>query len=171
MMLRIAAVVCMLAMGIGAPPRSIHAQIPRPAIGAGVGVAGGAIITLSAIVVRARFQREYIDSVEDLIHWQSLPMIATPAVGVMFGLAGRDALIGSIIGSTSGMLAGAAVGAGMGWALSATPEGPWAGGMIGAGVGLTIGGLALGFSRWAADDDPDLKYPDFLRFGLVIPVP
>ena len=70
-----------LAAGSAAPAT---AQLGRALIGAGVGVAGGSVITMSAIVARARFQREYIDSVEDLIHWQTIPMIAAPAAGTVF---------------------------------------------------------------------------------------
>ena len=152
-------------------PGPAAAQWERPVIGAGVGVAGGAVITLSTIVARARFQREYIDSVDDLIHWQSAPMIATPAVGVLFGLAGHDALVGSVIGSTSGMVIGAATGAGIGWLASEAAEAPWAGGVIGAGIGMTIGGLAMGLSRWARADDPDIEFPDLLRFQVSVPLP
>ncbi len=152
-------------------PAPAEAQLRRATLGAGVGVAGGAVITVSTIVARARFQREYIDSVEDLLHWQSIPMVVTPAVGTLFGFAGHEALVGSIIGSTSGMLIGAAAGAGIGWLASEAPEWPWAGGIIGAGVGMTIGGLAMGISRWVNDDDPDLGFPEVLRLQYSIPLP
>lgn len=139
-------------------------------MGAGIGVAGGAVVTISAIVFRARFQREYLDSFEDLIHWQTLPMIGAPAAGVIFGLAGEQALGGSIMGSTTGMLAGAAVGSGIGWLVSPLPEAPWAGAAIGAGVGLTLGGLYFGIRGWSREEDPGIDLPGFLRFGLSVPV-
>jgi hypothetical protein len=154
---------------IGAAPAP--AQWVRATLGAGVGVAGGTVVTLSAIVARARFQQEYIDSVEDLIHWQTIPMIAAPAAGIVFGLAGHDAQVGSIVGSSSGLVAGAALGAGLGWLLSDQQEWPWAGGVIGAGVGLTVGGLAGGLLAWSRDEDADLGFPDALRFGLSVPAP
>jgi hypothetical protein len=147
------------------------AQVRRTAIGAGIGFVGGSVITLSAIVARARFQREYIDSVHDLIHWQSVPMIAAPAAGVVFGLAGDEALVGSVVGSTTGLAVGAAVGAGLGWLLSTQQEAPWAGGVIGAGVGLTIGGLTGGLIAWSRDEAPNLSFPDRLRFGISVPAP
>ncbi len=75
--------------------------------------------------VAGAFQREYLDTVEDLIHWQSIPMIAAPAAGVLFGVAGGDALTGAFVGSTAGLLAGAAVGAGIGWLAATTSESPW----------------------------------------------
>lgn len=151
-------------------PTAADAQWQNPVIGAGIGVAGGAVITMSAVVFRARFQREYIDSTDDLIHWQSLPMILTPAVGVVFGLAGQEALMGSIIGSSSGLLIGAAVGAGTGWLLSTEQEAPWGGGVIGAGLGMTVGGLTLGLSRWADDEDPNISFPGFMRVSMSVPV-
>jgi hypothetical protein len=158
---------CACLVGTRAAPAT--AQAERAALGAAVGVAGGAVVTLSAVVFRARFQREYLDSVDDLIHWQTLPMIGAPAAGILFGLAGREAHIGSIVGSTGGMLAGAAVGSGIGWIVSHTPESPWAGGVIGAGVGLTVGGLYMGLRGWSRDEDARLDYPGFLRFGLIVP--
>lgn len=124
--------------------KSAAAQAARAAIGGAVGVAGGAMITMSVVVARARWQGEYLESIDDLIHWQSAPMILTPAVGVMFGLAGKEPLIASVIGSTSGLVVGSAVGAGLGWLLSTSAESPWAGGVIGAGAGMTLGGLTLG---------------------------
>lgn len=147
------------------------AQIQRPVVGAAVGVAGGAVVTLSAIVARAQLQKEYIESADDLIHWQSIPMIAAPAAGVVFGLAGHDAHVGSIIGSSSGMLLGSLVGSAIGWSQSTRPEAPWAGAVIGAGVGLTIGGLAGGLLGWSRDDDPDIEFPSELRLTLSVPAP
>ncbi|MQA91252.1 MAG: hypothetical protein GEU90_13645 [Gemmatimonas sp.] len=168
---RLVAMLMVVISTAGANPEELSAQAQRPVIGAGAGIAGGVVITLSAIVARARFQREYIDSVEDLIHWQSLPMIAAPAAGVTFGLAGRDALVGSIVGSVSGMAIGTAAGAGIGWLVSRNQESPWAGAVIGAGVGLSVGGLALGLIRWSEDDNPDLSFPSVLRFELSVPLP
>lgn len=146
------------------------AQERRAAVGAVVGAGGGAVITLSAIVARARFQRRFTDSADDLIHWQSIPMIAAPAAGILFGYAGHDAHVGSIVGSTGGMVAGAALGVGIGWMVSRQPESPWAGGVIGAGVGLALGGLAGGLIAWSRDDDADVAFPDALRFTYSIPV-
>jgi hypothetical protein len=166
----VAVVLMMVVMAVGAVPEELPAQVDRAAVGAGIGIAGGAVITLSAIVARARFQREYIDSVDDLIHWQSIPMIAAPAAGITFGLAGQDALIGSIVGSVSGMAVGAAAGAGLGWLASRQQESPWAGAVIGAGVGMSLGGLGLGLIRWADDDDPHIPFPSILRFNLSVPL-
>lgn len=153
------------------PAQVLPEELQRAAVGSAVGVAGGTVITISAIVARARFQREFLDSVDDLIHWQTIPMIAAPAAGAVFGLAGRDALVGSMIGSTAGLLVGAAVGTGLAMTLSNDDEWHWASGIMGAGLGLTVGGIAGGLLGWSRDDDPDLDYPGVLRFGLAVPVP
>lgn len=142
----------MLVLSALAPPAA-PAQVKEAAIGGGVGFLGGAVITLGVVVARARFQRAYLDSVEDVIHWQTAPLILTPAAGVGFGLLGEDVLIGSIVGSTSGMAAGAVAGAGLGWLLSTEAEAPWAGGVIGAGAGMTIGGLLGAYLAWRDQDE------------------
>lgn len=154
-------------------PVDAPAQIKRStraAIGTGAGVVGGVGVTMAIVVARARFQREYLDSADDLVHWQSIPTIAAPAVGLVFGIAGEDALRGSIRGSLTGLAAGAGTGALLGWVLSDEQEWPWAGGVIGAGLGLTVGGLVGGLRAWSRDDDASLGYPEFLRFGLSVPV-
>ena len=164
----------MVGMLISAGAREAFGQVRRAALGTAVGVAGGAVITMSAIVARAKFQAEYLESPNDLIHWQSAPMILTPAVGLVFGLAGWKPLQQSIIGSTSGMVVGAAVGAGVGWLLSADAESPWAGGIIGSGVGMTLGGLFLGTRAWlstrGSDDEELLEEPDATRLEVRIPL-
>lgn len=152
------------------PAGAAAAQAGRAAIGGAVGVAGGAVITLSIIVARARFQGEYLETAEELIHWQSAPMLITPGVGVMFGLAGSKTLKESVIGSTTGMLIGTAVGAGIGWVASDLAEGPWAGGVIGAGAGMTVGGLLLGVRAWLREDGSDEDPTAPIRLGLRIPL-
>lgn len=156
---------------ISATAAPAPAQVRRAAIGAGLGLVGGTAVTLAAIVARARFQQEYIDSVDDLIHWQSVPMIAAPAAGVLFGLAGNEALEGSVIGSTAGLVFGAATGATVGWLLSTQQEAPWAGGVIGAGLGMTLGGIGGGLFEWSRDESSDLPFPRALRFAISIPAP
>lgn len=136
-------------------PQPVIAQVTKAAMGTAVGVGGGALITMSLVVARAKFQGEYLESVEDLIHWQSAPMLITPGVGMFFGLGGRKPLEASVLGSVSGMLVGTAVGAGIGWLVSASPEAPWAGGVMGAGAGMTIGGLALGTRAWLRSRQTD----------------
>jgi hypothetical protein len=141
----------------GVPPAA--AQVARAVVGGGIGVAGGAMVTLSIVVARARFQGEYLESPDDLIHWQSAPMIVTPAVGAAFGLLSEEALVGSLLGTGGGLLVGAAAGATLGWLISGQPEWPWAGGVMGAGAGMTIGGLLFGIrglvrSRRAGDSEP-----------------
>ena len=135
--------------------RPALAQVERAAIGGAIGVGGGALITLSAVVARARIQEDYLESMQDLIHWQSIPMIAAPAAGVAFGWAGVEPLKWSIIGSVGGMALGTAVGAGVGWLSTDQASGPWAGGAIGAGVGLTVGGLVGGLYALTKQESTD----------------
>ena len=165
--------VCALLLALASLPGGISAvaaQVGRAAIGGAVGAAGGAVITLSIVVARARFQSQYLESMDDLIHWQSMPMLLTPAVGVAFGLAGRDALAASVVGSASGMVLGAAIGAGVGWIGSPQAEGPWAGAVIGAGAGMTVGGLVLGIRAWLREGDEDEENAEPLRVGVRIPL-
>lgn len=167
------ALLLLLSLWVVAPmasPDPIHAQDEKPVIGAAAGVAGGVVITLGVIVARARWQQIYLEAPDDLVHWQSAPMLIAPAVGVLFGLAGDDALKGSLVGSVTGMGVGAGVGAGLGWLLSDEQEWPWAGGVIGAALGMSVGGIYGGLTRWRNDHDPDIEYPDLLRFSLSIPV-
>lgn len=161
--------VLFVAMLVPACRQSAAAQVARAAIGGGLGLAGGAVITLSVIVARARFQGAYLESIDDLIHWQTVPLIVAPAVGVMFGLAGRDPFVASIVGSTAGMVIGATAGGLAGWLTSDTPEWPWAGAVMGAGAGLTIGGLLLGIRAWVRDDDGDSD-SSTTSVGLRIPL-
>lgn len=163
----IAAVLPALLIGRADPA---DAQYENEAIGTAVGVAGGAVVTIGIVVARARWEHEYLDSADDLIHWQSAPMIIAPAAGLLFGLAGKDALVGSIIGSSAGLVAGAGIGAGLGWLLSDEQEWPWAGGVIGGALGMSVGGLVNGLVAWSRDDDPDLWFPDGINFTLSLPV-
>jgi hypothetical protein len=169
--MRTAIIALVIAAALAGPwsASRVVAQVGRAAMGTAVGVGGGAVITISVIVARARFQNVYLASVEDLIHWQSLPMILTPAVGAAFGFASREAFIGSVIGSTSGMLIGTAVGAGVGWLVSPQAAAPWAGGAIGAGAGMTVGGLFLGIRGWLESRE-DEDGGDPLRFEVRLPI-
>ena len=157
-MLRMVAFALVIALAqVPIPAKPLLAQATKAAIGTAVGVGGGAVITMSVVVARARFEGRYLESVDDLIHWQSVPMILTPAVGLFFGLGGARSLNASIVGSVSGMVIGSAVGAGIGWLAAGDQEAPWAGGVIGAGAGMVVGGLFLGGRAWLEsrrEDDP-----------------
>ncbi|MDR0787213.1 MAG: hypothetical protein LBG44_05050 [Gemmatimonadota bacterium] len=158
----------LMVMGAGGQPRPVMAQqLGRAAIGGAAGLAGGTVITLSVIVARARFQNAYLDSVDDLVHWQTLPLIITPAVGAFLGWTSDEALRGSIVGSVSGLAIGTVAGAGIGWLVSSRAEAPWAGGVIGAGAGLAIGGIAMGVRGWIrAHNDDAGGVPVVVRVAL-----
>ena len=148
-MMRMTAWVFFIALAqMSVSARPLLGQATKAAIGTVVGVGGGAVITMSAVVARARFEGVYLESIEDMLDWHSVPMILTPAVGLFFGLAGSKPLNASIVGSVSGMAMGAALGAGIGWLAAADQEAPWAGGVIGAGGGMIVGGLLLGGRAW-----------------------
>lgn len=148
-MMRMAGYLVLVALAqVPLPARPLLGQATKAAIGTAVGIGGGAVITMSAVVARARFEGKYLESVNDMIDWQSAPMLLTPAVGLFFGLGGVKPLNASIVGSVSGMAVGAAVGAGIGWLAASDQEAPWAGGVIGAGAGMVIGGLFLGGRAW-----------------------
>jgi hypothetical protein len=172
-MIRMVACAFLIALAqMPVPAKPLLAQATKAAIGTAVGVGGGAVITMSIVVARARFEGRYLESVDDLIHWQSVPMILTPAVGLFFGLGGVKPLNASIIGSVSGMAIGSAVGAGIGWIAASDQEAPWAGGVIGAGAGMVVGGLFLGGRAWLEsrkDDEPGAgTEPARIEFRLPI---
>lgn len=167
------AIVALLALAAGLGSRPAAAQrVTRAVIGGAIGVAGGTVITLSVIVARARFQGSYLDSVEDLVHWQTLPMAIAPAAGALFGWRSDEALRGSVAGSAAGMVIGTAVGAGIGWLMSDRAEAPWAGGVIGAGLGMTIGGILLGARGWveSGDDGGGGSGGEPVRVGVRVPL-
>lgn len=142
----------------------------RAAIGGALGIGGGSVATLAVIVARARIQRKYLDSPDDLVHWQTLPAIAGPVSGVVFGVAGDRVLWGSVLGSTSGMVAGAAVGAGLGAILSDDPEWRWGGGVIGAGVGVSVGALVGAFLGWEKTEDMEQAETTSIPISVRIPL-
>lgn len=155
------------------PARPLLGQATQAAIGTAVGVGGGAVITMSAVVARARFEGRYLESIEDMIDWQSVPMILTPAVGLFFGLGGTKPLNASIVGSVSGMAVGAALGTGIGWLAATDQEAPWAGGVIGAGAGMVVGGLFLGGRAWLEgrkEGDPPEGSGDPVRIEFRLPI-
>lgn len=164
-------VALLLVVVAGLPADAQEGRLSRAVLGGGVGVAGGVVVTISAVVARARFQHEYLESANDLIHWQSLPMIAAPAAGAAFGFAGEEVLRASVLGSLAGIAAGSLVGASIGALLSTQPEAPWAGGVIGAGVGLATFGLVEGLRAWAENDgDSEPDTGRALTLGFRVPL-
>lgn len=149
------AVAIIMALARLDPSPAAGKVLGRAVLGCAIGAVGGGVLTLSIVVARARFQGIYLDSVEDLVQWHGIPIVLTPAVGAVFGFAGRNALVGSIVGSMSGVVIGAVVGTGIGWIVSESSEAPWAGGVIGAGAGMAIGGLFLGIRGWLEGDSED----------------
>jgi hypothetical protein len=141
------AAVCALVLLLLAP-RPASAQLRRAVVGGALGTAGGVATTFSIVVARARFERAYLESPGDLVHWESIPIIAGPTAGVVFALAGEDVLEGGIRGSVAGLLIGTGTGVGLGALLSREPEWRWAGGVIGGGLGVSFGGFLGAVLSW-----------------------
>jgi hypothetical protein len=123
----------------------------RVIVGGLIGMLGGGIVLLAVVVARANFAGEYLESLEDLLHWQSTPLIAAPALGMMFGYAGRAPLIASLAGSVGGLLLGIGAGAAIGATMD-LPHWPWALGVIGGGAGMMAGGVIFGIREWVRQD-------------------
>lgn len=166
----VAALAVALVAGGADPAAGQSGALKRAAIGGALGVGGGSIATLAVIVARARFQSKYLDSPDDLVHWQTLPAIAGPVSGIVFGMAGDRVLWGSVRGSTSGLVAGAAVGAGLGALLSDDPEWRWGGGVIGAGVGVSLGALVGAFIGWKETEDLEQAESRSIPISVRIPL-
>jgi hypothetical protein len=147
-----AAVLTAIVLGLAAARPAEGQAVKRAVLGGALGVAGGAAATFSLVVARARFERAYLESPGDLVHWQSIPLIAGPTAGVVFALAGEDVLEGGIRGSLIGMAVGIGTGVGLGTLLSREPEWRWAGGVIGGGLGVAIGGFLGAVVSWRGLD-------------------
>jgi hypothetical protein len=164
--------IAVLLLGLAPVPfamRPAEAQaVKRAALGGALGVAGGAATTFSLVVARARFERAYLESPGDLVHWQSIPLIAGPTAGVVFALAGEDVLEGGIRGSLIGMALGVGTGAGLGALLSREPEWRWAGGVIGGGLGVSLGGVLGAMLAWRGLNPATA--PADVRLGVRLPL-
>jgi len=158
-------------------PAPAHAQAVPAVIGAGVGLLGGGVATISLVVGRARWESEYIGGVEDLMGLNGAPVVIGIATGAAIGFWDGDRLRRSVLGGVGGM----ALGIGTGW-VAGTIFGDrradnWAGAVIGAGMGLAAG--ALVGALWPLDEDPASLgepaaalggRPRGIRVGFQVPV-
>jgi len=137
----------LLALLLLLAPRPAAAQfIPEnraaaTAIGALTGMAGGAYMSVSIVVLESRFGR-YVHDIDDVLGWRSLPAVSGVVIGGGLGAYSPDRLEASLIYGFGGLLAGGVLGAGVGTLVIEGPEGKWAGAAIGAGVGLAVGTIA-----------------------------
>lgn len=171
----------MLAMLAVVPlaPAPAHAQSQAvPAlVGAGIGLLGGGVATISLVVGRARWESEYIGSMDDLMGLNGAPLVIGIATGAAIGFWDGDRLRRSVLGGVGGM----ALGIGTGW-VAGTIFGDrradnWAGAVIGAGMGLAAG--AVVGALWPLDEDPASigdptaalgGRPQGIRVGFQVPV-
>ncbi|HEX6308392.1 MAG TPA: glycine zipper 2TM domain-containing protein [Longimicrobiales bacterium] len=124
-------------------PAPLRAQDPQSrvlatSLGLLAGAAGGGYITVSVVVLEARFGR-YIEDVDQILGWRSAPFIVGAALGAGLGLRSPERLQGAVVWGAAGLGAGALLGGLLGSQIWDPPEGRWAGAAIGAGVGLIIG--------------------------------
>ena len=125
---------------LSATARPAHAQerLLSGAIGAAAGLTSGGYVTLAIVVARAQYGH-YLHDVEDLIGWQSVPVLIGIGVGTAVGVWDADRMMTGWVYGASGALTGGTIGYLMGPVMWKRPEGKWAGAAIGAGVGMAAG--------------------------------
>ncbi|HEY0672631.1 MAG TPA: glycine zipper 2TM domain-containing protein [Longimicrobiales bacterium] len=125
---------CMLAAAlVGARPAD--AQILSGAVGAVGGIGAGGYVTLAVVVLRAQYGH-YLHDVNDLLGWQSVPVLLGAGVGTAVGVWDADRMVTGFAYGTAGVLVGGTVGYLLGPVIWKRPEGKWAGAAIGAGMGM-----------------------------------
>ena len=119
------------------PARS-EAQVLSGAVGAIGGIGAGGYVTLAVVVARAQYGH-YLHDVNDLLGWNSVPVLLGAGVGTAVGVWDSDRMVTGYIYGTGGMLLGGSIGYLIGPLIWKRPEGKWAGGAIGAGAGMAAG--------------------------------
>lgn len=124
-------------------PASLYGQEPQSrvlatSIGAIAGMGAGSYLTVSVVVLEARFGR-YIHDVDDVLGWRAAPILIGGLAGAGLGLYSPERLQGAVVYGSAGLALGALTGLALGNRLWDPPEGRWAGAAIGAGVGLIVG--------------------------------
>ncbi|MBR9991335.1 MAG: hypothetical protein KFH98_16345 [Gemmatimonadetes bacterium] len=124
-------------------PASTAAQDPQSrvlatSLGGVAGMGAGAYLTVSVVVLEARFGR-YIHDVEDVLGWRAAPILIGSLAGAGLGLYSPERLQGAVVYGAAGLGLGALTGMALGNSIWDPPEGRWAGAAIGAGLGLIVG--------------------------------
>ena len=122
----------------GAAPRVADAQLVSGAVGAIGGIGAGGYVTLAVVVARAQYGH-YLHDVDDLLGWQSVPVLLGAATGTAVGVWDEDRMVTGFIYGAAGTLIGGSIGYLVGPLIWKRPEGKWAGGAIGAGAGMAAG--------------------------------
>ncbi|HEX2167602.1 MAG TPA: glycine zipper 2TM domain-containing protein [Longimicrobiales bacterium] len=140
-------------------PASLPAQDPQSralatSLGGLAGMAAGGYLTVSVVVLEARFGR-YIHDVDDVLGWRAAPLLIGSVAGAGLGLYSPERLQGAVIYGAAGLGLGALAGLALGSQIWEPPEGRWAGAAIGAGFGLIIGNTIGIFNPVNIFTDPD----------------
>lgn len=124
-------------------PVSLHAQEPQSraiatTLGGLAGIGAGGYLTVSVVVLEARFGR-YVHDIDDVLGWRAAPVVVGALAGAGLGLYSPERLQGAVVYGAAGLGIGALAGITFGNSIWDPPEGRWAGAAIGAGLGLLVG--------------------------------
>ncbi len=164
-----AAAVIILVSGQSRPAEA--QQILSGAIGAVAGVTSGGYVTLAVVVARAQYGH-YLHDVEDLLGWESVPVLLGASVGTAVGVWDADRMVSGFAYGAGGALVGGTIGFLVGPLIWRRPEGKWAGGAIGAGAGMAAG-YFLGVFNPRSDLTPGFlkKNSSAIPISITLPVP
>ena len=131
--------ILVVALGAILLPRPAHAQEwLAGAIGGAIGMGAGGYVSLGIVALQAR-RGSYLYGIDDFLGWESTPVLAGTATGIVLGLWDQDRLRHTVYGSIGGAAVGTVVGAVVGRHLWPPPEGKWAGAVIGGAAGILVG--------------------------------
>lgn len=136
-------------------------------VGGAAGLLAGGYTTVGIVTARANLQEHYLHDIDDVLDWQSTPLLIGSGVGALVGYLDPDRLRRTIIWGAGGAAVGAAAGAVIGAQVAKAPVDKWAGGVIGGASGILIGSLAGVVWPASGDDDDDERARPA---GLVIPI-
>lgn len=144
-------------------PRPAEAQFLSGAIGAVGGIGAGGYVTLAVVVARAQYGH-YLHDADELLGWQSFPVLLGAATGTAVGVWDADRMVTGFAYGAAGTLVGGSIGYLVGPLIWKRPEGKWAGGAIGAGAGM-----AAGYFLGVFNPREDLT-PGFLKSASAVPI-
>ena len=147
---------------LGSPPPA-QGQIVSGAVGGIAGIGAGGYVTLAVVVLRAQYGH-YLHDVDDLLGWQSVPVLLGAGTGAAVGVWDADRMVTGFAYGAAGTLIGGTIGFLIGPTIWPRPEGKWAGGAIGAGAGM-----AAGYFLGVFNPRENIA-PGFLRNQTVIPI-